>query len=403
MSHGERDDNERQPKLKLREISGDAVSGTTIQPGPYNGKDSWEEYISHVENCDDLGKWGESEKALLLAASLQGLDRTFYISLTSTEKRFSRISDLNSHVEENTETWGNKWKKTFYLSEANGYLFYVYQENYRRLVTKVTLKGSAVAVQARNQVIEWLGRCKSIKRQRQSWVEDWAYHSRFRDRDSDLLDTLKLATRKPSIESAVSEWQENEPSIQLEELPAFISEEEYDPLLPSVLILHGIQINAEAPLIALFVVRIVSIWIKIEIDPVSKWWKSTMLLLWIDRRPDIVTGTPKSAVTKVKPNAIPTNQSSKPTVMSTNQQSKPTVMPNNQSSKPTVLTTKQSSKPTVLTTNQSSKPTIMKTNQSSNLLSTNQSPSPTVLDKETTNQSATNQTETTPENPLTTE
>ncbi|CAC5425537.1 unnamed protein product [Mytilus coruscus] len=54
---------------------------------PYNGKDSWEEYISHFKNCADLGRWKESEKVLLLAASLRGPARTFYISLTSTEKK----------------------------------------------------------------------------------------------------------------------------------------------------------------------------------------------------------------------------------------------------------------------------------------------------------------------------
>ncbi|CAG2208020.1 unnamed protein product [Mytilus edulis] len=48
------------------------TSGTTIKPEPYNGKDSWEEYISHFENCADLGRWKESEKVLLLAASLRG-------------------------------------------------------------------------------------------------------------------------------------------------------------------------------------------------------------------------------------------------------------------------------------------------------------------------------------------
>ncbi|VDI74766.1 Hypothetical predicted protein [Mytilus galloprovincialis] len=64
-----------------------SISITTIKPEPYNGKDSWEEYISHFENCSDLGRWKESEKVLLLAASLQGPARTFYISLTSTENK----------------------------------------------------------------------------------------------------------------------------------------------------------------------------------------------------------------------------------------------------------------------------------------------------------------------------
>ncbi|CAG2240209.1 unnamed protein product [Mytilus edulis] len=78
------------------------TSGTTIKPEPYNGKDSWEEYISHFENCADLGRWKESEKVLLLAASLRGPARTFYISLTSTEKKSYCLLQMASLASEAT-------------------------------------------------------------------------------------------------------------------------------------------------------------------------------------------------------------------------------------------------------------------------------------------------------------
>ncbi|CAG2217764.1 unnamed protein product [Mytilus edulis] len=65
------------------------TSGTTIKPEPYNGKDSWEEYISHFENCADLGRWKESEKVLLLAASLRGPART------TLEQRFGNARHQN--------------------------------------------------------------------------------------------------------------------------------------------------------------------------------------------------------------------------------------------------------------------------------------------------------------------
>ncbi|CAG2255154.1 unnamed protein product [Mytilus edulis] len=65
------------------------ISGTTIKPEPYNGKDSWEEYISHFENCADLGRWKESEKVLLLAASLRGPART------TLEQRFGNARHQN--------------------------------------------------------------------------------------------------------------------------------------------------------------------------------------------------------------------------------------------------------------------------------------------------------------------
>ena len=63
------------------------IPGTTIKPEPYNGRESWEEYISHFENCAELGRWNEVDKVLLLSASLRGQARTFYISLTATEKK----------------------------------------------------------------------------------------------------------------------------------------------------------------------------------------------------------------------------------------------------------------------------------------------------------------------------
>ena len=59
----------------------------SIKPEPFSGTEDWEEYISHFEICAELGHWKESEKVLALAASLRGPARTFYISLSSEEKR----------------------------------------------------------------------------------------------------------------------------------------------------------------------------------------------------------------------------------------------------------------------------------------------------------------------------
>ncbi|KAL3874194.1 hypothetical protein ACJMK2_037240 [Sinanodonta woodiana] len=52
-----------------------------------SGTEDWEEYVSHFEICAELGHWKESEKVLALAASLRGPARTFYISLSSEEKK----------------------------------------------------------------------------------------------------------------------------------------------------------------------------------------------------------------------------------------------------------------------------------------------------------------------------
>ena len=60
--------------------------GPTLKPEPFNGKECWEEYISHFENCAELCNWTKRDKVLLLAASLRGQARTFYMSLTNEEK-----------------------------------------------------------------------------------------------------------------------------------------------------------------------------------------------------------------------------------------------------------------------------------------------------------------------------
>ena len=33
------------------------VVNITVKPEPYDGKDSWEEYIYHFEDCAELGRW----------------------------------------------------------------------------------------------------------------------------------------------------------------------------------------------------------------------------------------------------------------------------------------------------------------------------------------------------------
>jgi hypothetical protein len=67
-----------------------ARRGLPVRPESYDGKGDWEEYISHFENCAELGRWSHPEKVLSLAASLRGAARTFYIGLSETDKRSYR-------------------------------------------------------------------------------------------------------------------------------------------------------------------------------------------------------------------------------------------------------------------------------------------------------------------------
>ena len=57
----------------------------TIKPDTFNGDDDWDQYISHFENCAELGQWTDRERALTLAACLKGQARVFYASLSARE------------------------------------------------------------------------------------------------------------------------------------------------------------------------------------------------------------------------------------------------------------------------------------------------------------------------------
>ena len=59
-----------------------------VIPDTYSGEDDWEQYISHFEDCAELGNWSEKE---ILAAKLKGQARVFYTSLPSSDKRSYRL------------------------------------------------------------------------------------------------------------------------------------------------------------------------------------------------------------------------------------------------------------------------------------------------------------------------
>jgi hypothetical protein len=63
-----------------------------IKPDVFTGEEDWEQFISHFEDCAELGQWNAKEMLLTLAASLKGHARVFYTSLPLTEKRsFERL------------------------------------------------------------------------------------------------------------------------------------------------------------------------------------------------------------------------------------------------------------------------------------------------------------------------
>lgn len=63
------------------------IPSQIMKPDTYSGNDNFEEYLSHFEDCAELSGWDRKTTVLVLAASLRGQARTFYMSLSSSERR----------------------------------------------------------------------------------------------------------------------------------------------------------------------------------------------------------------------------------------------------------------------------------------------------------------------------
>ena len=88
------------------------VVNVTVKPEPYDGKDSWEEYISHFEDCAELGRWTDREKVLFLATSLRDQARTFYMSLSVLERR-----SYDTLIDKFSRRFGNSRHQNKWLSK----------------------------------------------------------------------------------------------------------------------------------------------------------------------------------------------------------------------------------------------------------------------------------------------
>lgn len=91
---------------------GQRRSSIVIKPDPFTGYEDWEQYISHFEDCAELGQWNEREMLLTLAASLKGQARVFYSSLPTTAKR--NYENLTSLLE---QRFGSTRQQSRWLSK----------------------------------------------------------------------------------------------------------------------------------------------------------------------------------------------------------------------------------------------------------------------------------------------
>jgi len=86
---------------------------TLMKPDMYDGNSSYEQYASHFEDCSELSGWDNRTKVLMLAASLRGAARNFYMSLTDDERRnyctlTTRLSERFGNDSKHQCLWLNK-------------------------------------------------------------------------------------------------------------------------------------------------------------------------------------------------------------------------------------------------------------------------------------------------------
>lgn len=84
----------------------------SIKPDSYDGSKSFEQYLSHFEDCSELACWDYRTRVLILSASLRGSARTYYMTLNSEVRRnyqllVSRLRDRFGHLKHQAH-WLNK-------------------------------------------------------------------------------------------------------------------------------------------------------------------------------------------------------------------------------------------------------------------------------------------------------
>lgn len=83
-----------------------------VKPEIYDGTDDWDQYISHFQNCADLGRWSETDKALTLSACLKGQARAFYLGLSPLDRTsYYRL------VQKFSERFGSVRQQSRYLTK----------------------------------------------------------------------------------------------------------------------------------------------------------------------------------------------------------------------------------------------------------------------------------------------
>ena len=82
-----------------------------LKPEKFEGKVVWAEYISHFQDCAELGNWDDRSKGLLLAANLRGATRKYHDGLRVEEKDYQSLQDALKR------RFGNEHRQEFWMSK----------------------------------------------------------------------------------------------------------------------------------------------------------------------------------------------------------------------------------------------------------------------------------------------
>ncbi|KAH3705366.1 hypothetical protein DPMN_080436 [Dreissena polymorpha] len=62
------------------------IQQSLMKPDSYGGTKCFEQYMSYFEDCTELSCWDYRTKVLILASSLRGAARNYYMSLSESER-----------------------------------------------------------------------------------------------------------------------------------------------------------------------------------------------------------------------------------------------------------------------------------------------------------------------------
>ena len=75
------------PETEIRTFHPSKLPKMVVRPETYEGRGDWAEYLSHFNDCAELGGWTDQERCLVLAANLRAAARKYYTGLSSEEKQ----------------------------------------------------------------------------------------------------------------------------------------------------------------------------------------------------------------------------------------------------------------------------------------------------------------------------